>query len=117
MVILLHYVYILYTIEWIIVSRCTWDAQVRLKSLVNGWIRSRNSWTMHLRKPRERESRFVHVANVKTRRKSESHGEAYCPREEAVRQCLEAFYGDGGVAGWLCDYEDATFAERPTEDE
>jgi hypothetical protein len=24
---------------------------------------------------------------------------------------------DGGVAGWLGDYEDATFAERPTEDE
>jgi hypothetical protein len=30
---------------------------------------------------------------------------------------LEAFDGDGGVAGWLGDYEDATFAERPTEDE
>jgi hypothetical protein len=30
---------------------------------------------------------------------------------------LEAFDGDGGVAGWLGDNEDATFAERPTEDE
>jgi hypothetical protein len=45
------------------------------------------------------------------------HGEAYRPREEAVRQRLEAFDGDGGVVGWLDDYEDATFAERPTEDE
>jgi hypothetical protein len=39
------------------------------------------------------------------------HGEAYRPREEAVRQRLEAFDGDGGVAGWLGDYEDAAFAE------
>ena len=46
-----------------------------------------------------------------------SHGEAYRPREEAVRRRLEAFDGDGGVPGWLGDYEDATFAERPTEDE
>ena len=30
---------------------------------------------------------------------------------------MEAFDGDGGVPGWLGDYEDATFAERPTEDE
>ena len=30
---------------------------------------------------------------------------------------MEAFDGDGGVAGWLGDYEDATFAERPTKDE
>jgi hypothetical protein len=45
------------------------------------------------------------------------HGEAYCPREEVMRRRLEAFDGDGGVAGWLGDYEDATFAERPTEDE
>jgi hypothetical protein len=30
---------------------------------------------------------------------------------------LEAFDGDGGVAGWLGDYQDATFAERPMEDE
>jgi hypothetical protein len=46
-----------------------------------------------------------------------SHGEAYRPREEVVRRRLEAFGGDGRVAGWLGDYEDATFAERPTEDE
>jgi hypothetical protein len=45
------------------------------------------------------------------------HGEPYCPREESVRQHLESFDGDGGVAGWLGDYEDAMFAERPTEDE
>jgi hypothetical protein len=44
------------------------------------------------------------------------HGEAYHPREEAVRQHLEEFDGDGGVAGWLGDYEDVAFAERPTED-
>ena len=30
---------------------------------------------------------------------------------------MEAFDGDGGVPGWLGDYEDATFTERPTEDE
>jgi hypothetical protein len=45
------------------------------------------------------------------------HGEAYHPREDAVKQRLEAFDGDGGVAGLLGDYEDVTFAERPTEDE
>ena len=45
------------------------------------------------------------------------HGEAYRPREEVVRRRLEAFDGDGGVEGWLGDYEDATFAERPTENE
>jgi hypothetical protein len=44
------------------------------------------------------------------------HGEAYHPREEVVRPRLEAFDGDGGVAGWLGDYQDATFAERPTKD-
>jgi hypothetical protein len=30
---------------------------------------------------------------------------------------LEAFNGDGGVAEWLGDYHDATFAERPMEAE
>jgi hypothetical protein len=45
------------------------------------------------------------------------HGEANHPKEEVVRRRLEAFDGDGGVAGWLGDYEDATFAERRTEDE
>jgi hypothetical protein len=30
---------------------------------------------------------------------------------------LEAFDGDGGVAGWLGDYHDATFTERPMEEE
>jgi len=45
------------------------------------------------------------------------HGEAYHPREEAMSQQLEAFDGDGGVAGWLGDYADGTFVERPTEDE
>jgi hypothetical protein len=45
------------------------------------------------------------------------HGEAYHPREEVVRQRLETFDDDGGVAEWLGDYEDATFAERPTKDE
>jgi hypothetical protein len=70
---------------------------------------------MRLRKPRERETHFVVAANVKTRRKKGEvmlkdlckygfmqnytrwvcHGEAYRPREEAVRQCLEAFDGDG----------------------
>jgi hypothetical protein len=45
------------------------------------------------------------------------HGEAYRPREEVVRPRLEAFDDDGGVAEWLGDYQDATFAERPTEDE
>jgi hypothetical protein len=45
------------------------------------------------------------------------HGEAYHPREEVVRQRLEAFDGDGGVAGWLGDYEDVMFAERSTKDE
>ena len=33
------------------------------------------------------------------------HGEAYHPREEVVRRRLEAFDGDGGVEGWLGDYE------------
>ena len=28
---------------------------------------------------------------------------------------MEAFDGDGGVEGWLGDYEDAMFAERPLE--
>ena len=41
------------------------------------------------------------------------HGEAYRPTEEVVRRRLEAFDGDGGVEGWLGDYEDAMFAERP----
>ena len=45
------------------------------------------------------------------------HGEPYRPREEVVRRGLEAFYGDGGVAGWLGDYADAMFAEGRTEDE
>jgi hypothetical protein len=45
------------------------------------------------------------------------HGEAYHPREEVVRQCLETFDNDGRVAEWLGDDEDATFTERPTEDE
>jgi hypothetical protein len=45
------------------------------------------------------------------------HGEAYRPREEAVRQRLEAFDGDGGVAEWLGDYGDAMFTGRHTEDE
>jgi len=45
------------------------------------------------------------------------HGEPYRPREEVVRRGLEAFDGDGGVAGWLGDYADAMFAEGRTEDE
>ena len=45
------------------------------------------------------------------------HGEPYHPREEVVRRGLEAFDGDGGVAGWLGDYADAMFAEGRTEDE
>jgi hypothetical protein len=45
------------------------------------------------------------------------HGEAHRIREEVVRPRLEAFDGDGGVAGWLGDYHDATFAERPMEEE
>jgi hypothetical protein len=45
------------------------------------------------------------------------HGEAYHPREEVMRPRLEAFDDDGGVAEWLGDYQDATFVERPTEDE
>jgi hypothetical protein len=45
------------------------------------------------------------------------HGEAYRPREGVVRRRLEALDGDGGVAEWLGDYEDATFAERRTEGE
>ena len=44
-----------------------------------------------------------------------SHGEAYRPREEVVRRRLEAFDGDGGVEGWLGDYEDVMFAKRPLE--
>jgi hypothetical protein len=60
-------------------SGCTRYAQVRIKSLVNGWIRPRNSWTVHLRKARERESRFALAANVKTRRKKGSHVKGTIP--------------------------------------
>ena len=30
---------------------------------------------------------------------------------------MEAFDADGGVAGWLGDFHEATFAERPTKEE
>jgi hypothetical protein len=45
------------------------------------------------------------------------HGKAHCTREEVVRPRLEEFDGDGRVAGWLGDYHDATFAERPMEED
>jgi hypothetical protein len=45
------------------------------------------------------------------------YGEAHRTREEVVRPRLEAFDANGGVAGWLGDFHEATFAERPTEEE
>jgi hypothetical protein len=45
------------------------------------------------------------------------HGEAHHTREEVVRPHLEAFDADGGVAGWLGDFHEATFAERPTKED
>jgi hypothetical protein len=45
------------------------------------------------------------------------HGKAHRTREEVVRPRLEAFDADGRVAEWLGDFHEATFAERPTEEE
>jgi hypothetical protein len=50
-------------------SGCTWDAQVRLESPLNGWLRPRNSWIKHLARQRVRHS--IPAVNVKTRKEKQ----------------------------------------------
>jgi hypothetical protein len=45
------------------------------------------------------------------------HGEAHRTREEVVRQCVEDYDADAGVADMLNDYHEAQFAEGRMEDE
>ena len=45
------------------------------------------------------------------------HGEAHRTREEVVRQRVEDYDADAGVADMLNDYHEAQFAEGRTEDE
>jgi hypothetical protein len=45
------------------------------------------------------------------------HGEAYRTREEVVRQCIEDYDADAGVADMLNDYNETHFAKGRTEDE
>ena len=45
------------------------------------------------------------------------HGEAHRTREEVVRQRVEDYDADAGVADMLNDYHEAQFAEGCTEDE
>jgi hypothetical protein len=45
------------------------------------------------------------------------HGEVYCTREEVVRQHVEDYDADAGVADMLNDYYEAQFARGCTEDE
>jgi hypothetical protein len=69
MVILLRDVY---ARGWRTVSGCTWDAQVRLKSPLNGWLSLRLSWIKHLaRELMQRETRSVLAADVKTRKEKQ----------------------------------------------
>jgi hypothetical protein len=45
------------------------------------------------------------------------HGEAHRTREEMVRQCIEDYDADVGVADMLNDYHEAQFTEGRTNDE
>jgi hypothetical protein len=45
------------------------------------------------------------------------HSEVHCPREEVVRQHIEDYDADAGVADMLNDYHEAQFVVGCTEDE
>jgi hypothetical protein len=45
------------------------------------------------------------------------HGEAHRTREEMVRQCIEDYDADVGVADMLNDYHEEQFTEGRTNDE